>query len=52
MVDPIITDRAVIDVTEDGLKLIEVANGYSVQDIIESTEPKLILMDHVVSNAD
>jgi len=51
VVDRIITDRAVIDVTEDGLKLIEVANGYSVQDVIESTEPKLIISDQVVNSS-
>ncbi|MBU7591395.1 CoA transferase subunit B [Metabacillus halosaccharovorans] len=51
VVDRIITDRAVIDVTEDGLKLIEVANGYSVQDVIESTEPKLIISDQVMNSS-
>ncbi len=51
VVDRIITDRAVIDVTKDGLKLIEVANGYSVQDVIDSTEPELILPDKIISNA-
>ncbi|PMC37944.1 succinyl-CoA--3-ketoacid-CoA transferase [Bacillus sp. UMB0899] len=51
VVDRIITDRAVIDVTKDGLKLIEVAQDYSVQDVIESTEPELIISDQVVNNA-
>lgn len=51
VVDRIITDRAVIDVTEEGLKLIEVANGYSVQDVIESTEPKLIISDQVMNSS-
>ncbi|WP_078434975.1 CoA transferase subunit B [Metabacillus halosaccharovorans] len=51
VVDRIITDRAVIDVTKNGLKLIEVANGYSVQDVIESTEPKLIISDQVVNSS-
>jgi 3-oxoacid CoA-transferase subunit B len=41
VVDRIITDRAVIDVTENGLKLVEVAKGYTVDDIIEVTEPAL-----------
>lgn len=45
VVDRIITDRAVIDVTETGLKLVEVAKGYSVQDVIESTEAELIVSD-------
>ncbi|WP_026559833.1 CoA transferase subunit B [Bacillus sp. J37] len=51
VVDRIITDRAVIDVTENGLKLIEVAQGYSVQDIIDSTEPALIISDQVMKSS-
>ncbi|THE09263.1 CoA transferase subunit B [Bacillus timonensis] len=47
VVDRIITDRAVIDVTEDGLKLVEVAKGYSIQDVVESTEAKLIVSEDV-----
>ncbi|WP_453995718.1 3-oxoacid CoA-transferase subunit B [Bacillus nitroreducens] len=45
VVDRIITDRAVVDVTETGLKLVEVAKGYSVQDVVESTEAELIVSD-------
>lgn len=48
VVDRIITDRAVLDVTQEGLKLIEVAKGYSVQDIIDSTEPTLIISENVM----
>lgn len=51
VVDRIITDRAVLDVTEEGLKLIEIAKGYSIQDIIESTEPTLIISDEIICNA-
>ncbi|HZH58830.1 MAG TPA: CoA transferase subunit B [Metabacillus sp.] len=51
VVDRIITDRAVIDVTKDGLKLLEVANGYSIQDVIDSTEPELVMSEQVLSNA-
>jgi 3-oxoacid CoA-transferase subunit B len=51
VVDRIITDRAVIDVTENGLKLVEVAKGYSVKDIVESTEAELILADEVKLDA-
>jgi len=51
VVDRIITDRAVIDVTKDGLKLLEVANGYSIQDVIDSTEPELVITEQVLSNA-
>jgi 3-oxoacid CoA-transferase subunit B len=45
VVNRIITDRAVIDVTEHGLKLIEVFEGYSIEDIRQSTEPELIIED-------
>ncbi|MBO1513449.1 3-oxoacid CoA-transferase subunit B [Metabacillus bambusae] len=51
VVDRIITDRAVLDVTKCGIKLVEVAKGYSVQDIIDSTEPKLIISENVICDA-
>ncbi|MEW9500282.1 3-oxoacid CoA-transferase subunit B [Jeotgalibacillus marinus] len=51
VVDRIITERAVIDVTHRGLVLVEVANGYSVEDIVESTEPKLHVSDNVILDA-
>ncbi|TKC19090.1 CoA transferase subunit B [Robertmurraya kyonggiensis] len=47
VVDRIITDYAVIDVTKDGLKLVEVAEGYTVQDIINSTEAELIVTEQL-----
>ncbi|MGI8313848.1 3-oxoacid CoA-transferase subunit B [Halobacillus mangrovi] len=43
VVDRIITDRAVIDVTEEGLVLVEVVEGWSVEEIKESTEAELIV---------
>lgn len=43
VVDRIITDLGVIDVTPAGLVLVEVACGYTVQDVIAATEPPLIL---------
>jgi len=44
-VNRIITDYAVMDVTPEGLKLIEVAPGVSTDDVQAMTEPKLILGD-------
>jgi len=45
VVNKIITERAMIEVTENGLELKEVFEGYSVQDIIDATEAKLIIKD-------
>lgn len=42
VVDRIITERAVIDVTEAGLKLVEIAEGYTLDDIVSTVEPELI----------
>ncbi len=46
-VDRIITDYAVIDVTKDGLELIEVAPGVTPGQVQEMTEPKLIVKGDV-----
>ncbi|QHZ55006.1 CoA transferase subunit B [Brevibacillus sp. NSP2.1] len=43
VVNRIITDRAVLDVTPDGLLLVEVAEGYTPEDIQACTEPKLLI---------
>jgi 3-oxoacid CoA-transferase subunit B len=51
VVNRIITDRAVIDVTELGLKLIEVAKGFTVENIQNCTEPELIVGKDVILNA-
>jgi 3-oxoacid CoA-transferase subunit B len=42
-VDRIITDYCVLDVTDRGLKLIEVAPGVTPEQVQQMTEPKLIL---------
>jgi 3-oxoacid CoA-transferase subunit B len=47
VVDRVITERAVMDVTKEGLFLREVAKGYTVEDIIASTEPKLTIPEDV-----
>jgi 3-oxoacid CoA-transferase subunit B len=47
VVNRIITDRAVIDVTEKGLELLEIAEGYTIEDIQNSTEPTLIISENV-----
>ncbi|MBB5173268.1 3-oxoacid CoA-transferase subunit B [Texcoconibacillus texcoconensis] len=43
VVNRIITDRAVIDVKEDGLYLVETLNGYSSEEVQNSVEPMLIM---------
>jgi len=43
VVNRIITDRAVLDVTRDGLLLVEVAPGHTVEEIRRCTEPQLAL---------
>ncbi|MCM3596631.1 CoA transferase subunit B [Metabacillus idriensis] len=48
VVNRIITDRAVIDVTEDGLKLAQVYDDYTVEEIQAVTEPELIVSEHLL----
>ena len=48
VVHKIITERALIDVTPDGLELKEVFEGFTIQDVVESTEAPLIVKDVIV----
>jgi 3-oxoacid CoA-transferase subunit B len=47
VVKHIVTELAVMDVTSDGIKLVERAPGVSVEDIKKATAAKLIVPDHV-----
>ncbi|MDC3413770.1 3-oxoacid CoA-transferase subunit B [Aquibacillus sp. 3ASR75-11] len=45
VVDRIITDRAVIDVEQDCLVLVEVNEGWTVEEVVQSTEAELKISD-------
>ncbi|HJV16496.1 MAG TPA: 3-oxoacid CoA-transferase subunit B [Bacillales bacterium] len=47
VVERIITDRAVMDITADGLKLREVACGFTVEQICDCTAVELIIPEDV-----
>ena len=46
-VDIIITDKAVMKVTDKGLVLIEVAPGLTVDEVVKNTDADLIIADDV-----
>ncbi|MCA0990871.1 MULTISPECIES: CoA transferase subunit B [Bacillaceae] len=48
VVNRIITERAVLDITVEGLVLKEVATGYSIEQIQASTEPELIINNPIL----
>ncbi|APF41621.1 succinyl-CoA--3-ketoacid-CoA transferase [Neomicrococcus aestuarii] len=48
VVDRIITDLAVIDVTDQGLVLVETAPGVTVEEVQEATEPTLIIHESLL----
>lgn len=51
MVNRIITDRAVMDVEENELVLVEVAEGWTVEEVIASTEAELKISDYLQTGA-
>lgn len=51
VVHRIITERAVIDVTERGLLLREVASGFTVEQVRETVEPALMIEGDIQLNA-
>ncbi|MCM3114711.1 3-oxoacid CoA-transferase subunit B [Neobacillus sp. MER 74] len=47
VVNRIITERAVMDVTDAGLKLVEVAKGFTIEEVVNSTEAALSVDENV-----
>ncbi|HYK71937.1 MAG TPA: 3-oxoacid CoA-transferase subunit B [Pseudoneobacillus sp.] len=47
VVNRIITERAVMDVTDAGLKLVEVAQGFTIEDVVNSTDATLLVDENV-----
>ncbi|WP_152657760.1 3-oxoacid CoA-transferase subunit B [Oceanobacillus sp. CFH 90083] len=51
VVNRIITDRAVIDVEKNNLVLVEVAEGWTVEEVLASTEAELRISDYLQTGA-
>ncbi|WP_205703326.1 3-oxoacid CoA-transferase subunit B [Jeotgalibacillus sp. S-D1] len=51
VVDRIITERAVIEVTPEGLVLLETAKGWTVEEVLKSTDAKLLVSEAVKAEA-
>lgn len=51
VVNKIITDQAVIEVAAEGLILLEVANGFTVEDVVSSTEAPLTVSETLILDA-
>lgn len=51
VVQRIITERAVMDVTSAGLVLMEIAAGYTLEQVITATEPELSISPLLVNDA-
>ena len=49
VVDQIITDRAVIEVNDDGLVLKEVLEGFTIDEVLQSTEASLAVCENVIT---
>lgn len=49
VVDQIITDRAVIDVNDGGLVLKEVLEGFTIDEVLKSTEASLVVCENVIT---
>ena len=47
VVNRIITERAVMDVTDTGLRLVEVAKGFTIEEVVNSTEATLSVDENV-----
>lgn len=51
VVHRIITEQAVFDITVEGLKLVETAEGFTIEQIRAAVEPELLVDDNVKLNA-